>query len=135
MTCPAATGPCTVAADGACAVPKDTEALTALENLTIISNSTSFTITWDTPISYPDQTVRILYRDEGGSVYKPMVTAPRDDGTITTANDLTEGARYTGWIRAEAEGVYGPWFNATAILARTELDFSAPSNSFYIGVI
>lgn len=132
MTCPAATGPCTTPVTGACGPIKILDPdFPALTGLVVSGLITHFTVEWDTGTSYPDQNVRVYFRDAVTGATTETVVVPRDDGIISSgafayANDTEI------WIRPEDSVNAGPW--QKTVLDVGSLDFSDPSNSYYVGV-
>jgi len=126
--------PCTLAPDGSCIAPKIPSELDPLFGLSLVSYVGYFTISWDTNISYPDQSIRILYRERGGSDYFPMLHVSRDSGTAISVLTLTPNSTYDVWLRVEDDTGAAEFIHTSVQLSYPSLDFGIVSNSFNIGV-
>jgi len=65
---------------------------------------------WDNTDSYPEQTVRLLYRlADNTDVFTAVTDVSRDGGQSSTGSGLTNGVEYTIWMRPETPLHYGEW--------------------------
>ena len=133
MTCPAATGPCSLPATGSCEPVKTVDpGIPILTDVTVVGQGTHFLVSWDTSTSYPDQIVRMYFRNIRTSEKNTTVTEARNTGVLSSGvfsyEDLTEV-----WLRAETSTNVTEWMKT--LLDLGQLDFSDPNNSFFIGVV
>jgi hypothetical protein len=112
MACEGATGNiCTGIVTGACAVAK---ALTTLEDLVItgaVISGTTFTISWDTSTSLPDQIIRSHIRSAStvsGYVAADIDIVARDIGSLSF--QVVIGQEYYIWLRAETDTEHTLWY-------------------------
>lgn len=116
MTCPTATGACTLAQDGACTVPKEHGVIAPLSNVFIQGLDNGFTVAWDTAIN-PNETVTMLYKKDGsGTSYESIIQVDRDDGLIETPLTLDFQGVYFIWLRPENDTEFGEWQLYIAII-------------------
>jgi hypothetical protein len=126
----APTGPCTIPANGACTIPANDSCTSEKELDVTIPNLLNLSaqgyldrieVMWDTGISYPDQVVKMMYRDYDrnqlppSNYYDSPKSVPRDDGIIATVNTLQPYTIFEMFIRAENPTHYGYWQRIEAI--------------------
>ena len=73
---------------------------------------------WDNSPSYPDQTVRVLYRkyqSTDGNYYDSPLEAPRDNGEVNSQAGLPNLQLWEIFARPETATGYGYWQITTAI--------------------
>ncbi len=67
-------------------------------------------VEWSTLDSYPNQSVRIIFRkNDNTDIFRESPTNYRDVGKISTLADLEPSIYYTIWIRPETATYYGEW--------------------------
>lgn len=107
MTCPVP--------DGACIAPKTENGLAPLIVFKLTGYDTKVAVEWETDVSYPDQTVKCVYRVEGG-VSTDRVIVSRDSGILETPDVFSTDDIVYLYLRVEDATTFGDWmlYKATA---------------------
>lgn len=135
MTCPEATGTCTITPDGACTVPKTEGVFDPITGVIIGNFEDTFTVTWNAAPGDTD-TINVLYRQREDLTFYPREFYTRSDGGFTS-QPVSAGEIVLA-MRPESATEYGEWqvFQfATTDNIIPSYNFSLTDNSQYIGIL
>ena len=116
MTCPAATGACSIAPDAGCLPLKTYASLPQFTGVTAQGYADHFTISWDTPVSYPDYSVVMFIRPRKGGPTMARQYEARDTGTMTSHLGLINSDFYELWGRVETADHFGDWVRMIVLI-------------------
>ncbi len=81
-----------------------------LKSVVMVGFADHIAIQWATDVSYPQQTVEMIFRkSDNTDEFNIVTTNARDVGSMATPYTLEEGVDYTIWIRPVDPLYYGEW--------------------------
>ena len=113
MTCPEATGACSITHDGLCTELKVLDPSLTLEDIFLQGTADGLTLSWYDGVSSTD-TVTYLLRTRDGEELSSRVVVDFDDGYFT-ATGLDGETLYSLWVRREDTDSFGDWEMLTAL--------------------
>ena len=123
MTCPVATGACSVTHDGFCTEPKILDSSLVLEDLFLQGTDDGLILSWYDGVSSTDMVTYLLRTDEGEDELSSRVVVDFNDGYFT-ATGLEKDTLYRLWARREDADSFGGW---EMFMALTSISWSINS--------